>query len=60
MWDRWVIIAVAGLIAARTAYIGSKLGKGGDWVAGAGAFVLALIAVGVPLFLAALGPSSGR
>lgn len=36
MWDRWAIIAVATLIAARTAWWGWRLGKGGDWLAGAG------------------------
>lgn len=60
MWDRWVIIAVAGLIALRAAYLGWKWGTGGDWLAGAGGFVLAAIAAGVPLILAALGPATGR
>lgn len=60
MWDRWVIILVAAWIAARTAYWGWRLGTGGDWLAGAGGFVLALQAIGVPLLLAALGPASGR
>ncbi|MGE5675166.1 MAG: hypothetical protein ACM3XM_15055 [Mycobacterium leprae] len=60
MWDRWAIIAVAALISGRTVWWGWKLGKGGDWLAGAGAFLLAVIAIGVPLILAALGPATGR
>lgn len=48
------------MIALRAAHWGWKLGKGGDWLAGAGGFVLALVALGVPLFLAALGPAAGR
>ncbi|MFZ5822793.1 MAG: hypothetical protein ACOY94_00405 [Bacillota bacterium] len=60
MWDRWAIIAVAALIAFRAGHWGWKLGKGGDWLAGAGGFLLAAIAIGVPLFLAALGPEAGR
>lgn len=60
MWDRWVIIAAALMIAVRTARWGWQLGRGGDWRAGAGGFVLALIALGVPLLLALRGPSSGR
>ena len=60
MWDRWLIIAVAALIAGRTAWWGWRLGKGGDWVAGAGGLVLALIAIGAPLLLASLGPATGR
>jgi len=60
MWDRWAIIAVATIIAGRTARWGWRLGRGGDWLAGAGGFVLALIAVGVPLLLAVRGPASGR
>ncbi|HWI52113.1 MAG TPA: hypothetical protein VNT01_08220 [Symbiobacteriaceae bacterium] len=60
MWDRWAIIAAAAIIAGRTAWWGWRLGRGGDWLAGAGGFVLALIAVGVPLLLALRGPASGR
>ncbi|HYF91986.1 MAG TPA: hypothetical protein VD969_07045 [Symbiobacteriaceae bacterium] len=60
MWDRWVIIALAAAVAIRAGYRGWQFGKGGDWLAGAGGFVLALIAIGVPLILAVLGPSTGR
>ncbi len=60
MWDRWVILALAGFIALRAGWWGWRLGTDGDWLAGAGGFVLALIALGVPLFLAALGPAAGR
>lgn len=60
MWDRWAILAVAGLIALRAGQWGWRLGKGGDWLAGAGAFLLAAAAIGVPLFLTALGPKAGR
>lgn len=60
MWDRWAMIAVAAVIASRAAYQGWKWGTGGDWLAGAGGFVLALIALGIPLFLAVLGPATGR
>lgn len=60
MWDRWAIIAVAAIVAFRAARWGWRLGTGGDWLAGAGGFLLALIALGVPLVLAALGPAAGR
>jgi hypothetical protein len=60
MWDRWAIIALAALISLRTAWWGWKLGKKGDRLAGAGGFVLALIAVGAPLLLALFGPATGR
>ncbi|HYF91072.1 MAG TPA: hypothetical protein VD969_02375 [Symbiobacteriaceae bacterium] len=60
MWDRLVIIGLAALIALNTARWGWKLGKGGDWLAGAGGFLLAAIAIGVPFVLVILGPSTGR
>lgn len=60
MWDRWVIVAVGALIALRAAHWGWRLGKGGDWLAGAGGFLLALTALGVPLYLMSLGPATGR
>lgn len=60
MWDRWLIIAVGGAIAVRTGWWGWKLGRGGDWLAGAGGMLLAGIALGVPLILALLGPATGR
>lgn len=60
MWDRWAMIAVAAVIAFRAGAWGWRLGRGGDWVAGAGGFVLAAIALGIPLALTALGPSTGR
>lgn len=60
MWDRWVLLALAAAIAIRSAHWGWRLGKGGDWLAGAGGFVLALIALGLPLVLTALGPGVGR
>lgn len=60
MWDRWAILGVAVLIGIRSAWWGWRLGRGGDWLAGAGAFLLALIAVGAPLLLVALGPATGR
>ena len=60
MWDRWAIIAVAALIAGRTAWTSWKWARAGDWLPAVGGFILALIALGVPLFLAALGPGAGR
>lgn len=60
MWDRWAIMAVAGVVSVRAALWGWRLGRDGDWLAGAGGFVLAAVAAGVPLVLAALGPSAGR
>lgn len=60
MWDRWAIIAVAALVALRAARWGWRLGKSGDRLAGAGGWVLALIAIGAPLLLASLGPATGR
>lgn len=60
MWDRFAILAVAALIGLRAAHWGWRLGKEGDKLAMAGGYVLAAIAVGVPLMLVALGPETGR
>lgn len=60
MWDRWAIVAVGLLVALRAARWGLRLGAGGDWLAGAGGLLLAVIAAGLPLLLALLGPSPIR
>ncbi|HEY3366259.1 MAG TPA: hypothetical protein VGK74_14490 [Symbiobacteriaceae bacterium] len=60
MWDRWLLIAVAAGIAVRTAWWAWKLGRDGDWLAGVGGLLLAVVALGVPLLLAVLGPATGR
>jgi hypothetical protein len=60
VWDRWVIIAFGVGIGIRSGWKGWQWGKGGDWLAGAGGILLAIIAAGVPFILALLGPATGR
>lgn len=60
MWDRWAIMAVAGAVALRTAWRGWKVARTGNRLAGTGYGILALVAIGVPVVLWALGESVGR
>lgn len=60
MWDRWALAAFGGFVALGSLRMGWRLGRGGDWLAAAGGFVLALVALSMPLLLIALGPGTGR
>lgn len=60
MWDRWAIAAAAALIAGRSFQWGWKLRSRGDLLPAAGAALLGLLAIGVPIFLILLGPEAGR